>query len=109
MLRFLDFSSVKWEGYQKPTWEPIQNMPSFIKKFVDEKGCGRIPDPIVRHEKIIDGNKHVMLEWTTDAGERDVLCQALEKKYYCRRELNCDTKKNKVIKFKIRKWAFILP
>ena len=91
-----DVVLVKWEGYQNPTWEPLSNMPSFIRKFLNLNGCGKILDPIIKHEKLIDGNKHVMLEWTTDAGEKDVLWHALVEAGE-EDEFKCDTKKDKVV------------
>ena len=90
----LDDVLVKWEGYKNPTWEPMSNMPSFIRKFVSSHGCGKVPDPIIKHEKVIDGNKHVMLEWTTDAGDKDVLWHAVEKTDE-EEVFKCDTKKDK--------------
>ena len=69
----LELVLVKWEGYKHPTWESFVDIPRFIRKFLSQNGCGKIPDPIVKHEKIIDGNEHVMLEWTNEACEKDVL------------------------------------
>ena len=43
---------------------------------------------------MIDGNKHVMLEWTTLAGEKDVLWHAVEKAEE-EEVFKCDTKKDK--------------
>ena len=49
---------------------------------------------IVQHEKVVGGNKHVMLEWTNEAGEKDVLWHAVEK--VAEKEVfKCDTKKDK--------------
>ena len=90
----LDLVLVKWEGYKHPTWEPLSNMPSFIKTFLSQNGCGKVPDPIIKHEKMIDGNKHVMLEWTTEAGEKDVLWHTVEKAEE-EEVFKCDTKKDK--------------
>ena len=66
---------VKWEGYKESTWEPLSNMPEFVVQFVEQNGCGKIPEPVVKHEKVIDGNKHILLEWKNNVGEKDVLWQ----------------------------------
>ena len=74
-------------------------MPSFIKQFIEEKGCGKIPDPHVRHEKTIDGNRHVLLEWTNSSGDKDVMwqtCGAGDADTEAE-EFECDTKKDKVL------------
>ena len=84
---------VKWEGYKTPTWEPVSNMPVFIKHFLEKNGCGNIPDPVVKHKKTVDGNVHVMLEWRTDAGEKDVMWQKV--KVNEEDVFKCDTKKDK--------------
>ena len=74
MNLFLDIKAgtiqVKWENYEKPTWEPLSNMPIFIQKFVEINGCGKIPSPIVKHVKEVDGNCHALLEWNNDVGEK---------------------------------------
>ena len=84
---------VKWEGYKSPTWEPLSNMPVFIQHFVDKKGGGKIPDPVVKHKKNVDGNIHVMLEWLTETGEKDIMWQKVaetEDDIF-----KCDTRKDK--------------
>ena len=58
-------------------------------------GCGRIPDPVVRHEKQVDGNRHILLEWTDECGVRDVMWQIAELELG-NSEFNCDTRKDKV-------------
>ena len=84
---------VKWEGYKKPTWEPFSSMPDFVQHFVEKNGPGKIPDPVVKHQKTIDGNIHVMLEWRNDTGEKDVVWKRVEKTEVD--AFKCDTKKDK--------------
>ena len=85
---------VKWENYKQPTWEPLSSMPAFIKSYVENNGCGNIPDPIIKHVKTVDGNKHVMLEWTDNAGDKDVMWQKMTVSEF-EDEFKCDTKKDK--------------
>ena len=85
---------VKWEGYKESTWEPLSNMPEFVVQFVEQNGCGKIPEPVVKHEKVIDGNKHILLEWKNDVGDKDVLWQK-EKIDESEDVFKCDTKKDK--------------
>ena len=84
---------VKWEGYKHPTWEPFANMPEFVKHFVENSGPGKIPDPVVKHQKTVDGNTYVMLEWRTDTGEKDVVWKKVDKTEES--TFKCDTKKDK--------------
>ena len=89
-----DLVLVKWLGYANPTWKPFGNMPEFVQHFLDKNGCGKIPDPVIKHKKAVDGNTHVMLEWRTEAGEKDVTWQKVgatdEEEVF-----KCDTKKDK--------------
>ena len=87
---------VKWENYKVLTWESLSNMPFFIKKLIEKNGSGKIkiPNPIVKHEKIIDGCKHVLLEWTDETGETDVVWQAYPI-HSAEEDFSCQTKKDK--------------
>ena len=80
--------------YKQPTWEPLSSMPAFIKSYVENNGCGNIPDPIIKHVKTVDGNKHVMLEWTDNAGDKDVMWQKMTVSEF-EDEFKFDTKKDK--------------
>ena len=68
-------------------------MPDFVQHFVEKNGPGKIPDPVVKHQKTIDGNIHVMLEWRNDTGEKDVVWKRVEKTEVD--AFKCDTKKDK--------------
>ena len=85
---------VKWENYGNPTWEPLVNMPTFIQTLINKKGACKILDHVIRHEKVIDGCKHVLLEWTDEFGEKDVVWQHGDETS-ATDDFSCQTKKDK--------------
>ena len=59
--------NIKWEGYEETTWEPSQNIPSFIRAYYDEKGEGKVPTPKVKEVKKIGSVSYYELVWSEDA------------------------------------------
>jgi hypothetical protein len=57
---------------------------------VEKSGTGKIPDPLVKHQKTVEGNTYVMC---TETGEKDVVWKKVDKTE--EDVFKCDTKKDK--------------
>ena len=44
---------VKWENYEKTTWEPSSNIPDFIINYYERTGKNNIPAARIKHTKVV--------------------------------------------------------
>ena len=44
---------VKWENYEKTTWEPRSNIPEFIINYYEKTGKTNIPAARIKNTKVI--------------------------------------------------------
>jgi hypothetical protein len=44
---------VKWENYEKATWEPMENIPECITNYYENTGQSNIPKARVKHTKVV--------------------------------------------------------
>ena len=44
---------VKWENYEKTTWEPSSNIPEFIRTYYERTGRNTIPMARIKSTKIV--------------------------------------------------------
>ena len=44
---------VKWENYEKTTWEPSSNIPDFIINYFERTGKNNIPAARIKHTKVV--------------------------------------------------------
>ena len=47
------FYEVKWENYEKTTWEPSSNIPTFITNYYERTGKNNIPAARIKHTKVV--------------------------------------------------------
>ena len=60
---------IKWENYEKPTWEPKSNIPDFIINYYEKTGRSTIPTARVKHTKVVGGSRFHLLVWDDPSGE----------------------------------------
>ena len=59
MKRGEAYYEVKWENYQKTTWEPKSNIPGFIINYHEKTGNTNIPAARINNTKVVGRRKYI--------------------------------------------------
>ena len=92
---------IKWEDYSETTWEPLRNIPSYIREYYEQTGNGKLPSPKVKEARRNGSTVQYELVWTEDESlpdwdpEKHILLQEPEPAPASQEKRSCNTRKDR--------------